>query len=392
MPERNFIMNSNENKPVKPIMEAEAIEKIEEIIGYSFKRKGLLEQAFIRKSFDEEEFLEHNNEVLEFYGNTALDIVIVKLFASRYGKIEEYDEPVTSGSYKRDFLYAWQSEFRSDRSEKELSELQSNLVRTEPLAKAIGQLGLQQYLLMGKGDIKQNVQNEPSVMEDLFEAILGAIALDCDWHIPTLEAAVERMLRPHELLNEGVETVDYVGKVASYWQKEYNGELPPYHFTKTEDGILCELFLPSEESPETVQLLETLNIRQFSYYGMGKSKSEATLQTAKKFYEYLSRQRENSNVIQELVGDPDRDRAVNQLQELWQKRVIGMPEYDIHNAGINEKTGNNEWECECSLPSLGASVSVVDTTKADAKRMAAFMLLMSLKNEKINVKNRKRGI
>lgn len=392
MPERGFIMNSNESKPVKPIMEAEAIEKIEEIIGYSFKRKGLLEQAFIRKSFDEETFLEHNNEILEFYGNTALDLVIVKLFSSRYGTIEEYDEPVKSGSYKRDFLYAWQSEFRSDRSEKELSELQSNLVRTEPLAKAIGQLGLQQYLLMGAGDVKQNVQNEPSVMEDLFEAILGAIALDCDWHIPTLEAAVERMLRPNELLNEGVETVDYVGKVASYWQKKYNGELPPYHFTETEDGILCNLFLPSEANPETVCVLESLNIRKFSYYGMGKSQSEARLQTAKKLYEYLSRQRENSHVIQEMIGEPNRDRAVNQLQELWQKRVIGMPEYDIHNAGINEKTGNNEWECECSLPNLGASVSVIDTTKADAKKMAAYLMLLRLKNENLNFNKEKGGI
>ena len=40
------------------------------------------------------------------------------------------------------------------------------------------EMGFAKHLVMGNSDIKNNVLNEMSVKEDLFEAIVGAVALD----------------------------------------------------------------------------------------------------------------------------------------------------------------------------------------------------------------------
>ena len=53
---------------------------IENQIGYPFQNKDLLRQAFTRRSYSQE----HNvadNEVLEFYGDKVLELVVGKLFS-----------------------------------------------------------------------------------------------------------------------------------------------------------------------------------------------------------------------------------------------------------------------------------------------------------------------
>ena len=59
-------------------------------IGYNFKNLDLLQQAFTRRSYTEENGGE-NNEVLEFIGDKALDFVIVKLLIQKYGHLANGD-------------------------------------------------------------------------------------------------------------------------------------------------------------------------------------------------------------------------------------------------------------------------------------------------------------
>ena len=59
-------------------MNEKELKRIEDIIGYNFNNLDLLQQAFVRRSYSEEIGGE-NNEVLEFIGDKALDIVIVTL-------------------------------------------------------------------------------------------------------------------------------------------------------------------------------------------------------------------------------------------------------------------------------------------------------------------------
>ena len=66
----------------------------EQIGGYRFNNPGLLEQAFTRRSYSEENGGE-NNEVLEFYGDKVLDFIVVKLFSEWYGRNgTDYEEVI----------------------------------------------------------------------------------------------------------------------------------------------------------------------------------------------------------------------------------------------------------------------------------------------------------
>jgi hypothetical protein len=51
---------------------------IEKVIGYTFKNKALLRQAFTRRSFTQENGGQ-NNEILEFIGDKVLDVTVVKI-------------------------------------------------------------------------------------------------------------------------------------------------------------------------------------------------------------------------------------------------------------------------------------------------------------------------
>ena len=67
-------------------MESNDIRLIQDQIGYEFSNTDLLQQAFVRKSYSNENGGQ-NNEVLEFIGDKVLDFVVVKLLCTRFGSI-----------------------------------------------------------------------------------------------------------------------------------------------------------------------------------------------------------------------------------------------------------------------------------------------------------------
>ncbi|MBQ7977233.1 MAG: hypothetical protein IJ301_01350 [Clostridia bacterium] len=151
------------------------IDKIEEILGYTFKNKELLKQSFTRRSYSVENSGE-NNEVLEFIGDNVLDMVVVKNLTG------VFDSGISQGQFKS--LY----------NENALTELKKKLVERKKLARRIEELDLAKYLIMGKGEIKNNAQEEDSVKEDLFEAIVGGVALDTAWDFCKIEKVVKNLL------------------------------------------------------------------------------------------------------------------------------------------------------------------------------------------------------
>ena len=191
-------------------MKDEQYTEIEQQIGYEFENRLLLQQAFTRKSYTEETHDGDNNEVLEFIGDKVLDLVIVKALAEYYGEIND------------------RNEYECEYTEGKLTEFKKHLVESKMLAERIDELGFADYLIMGKGDKKNNVQNETHVKEDLFEAILGAVALDSGWNMGAMQDAVEMMLHLDCYLNEGFdEDQDYVS-IIQRWQQKRIGELPDY--------------------------------------------------------------------------------------------------------------------------------------------------------------------
>ena len=153
------------------------IPEIEKRIGYKFKDKSLLTQAFTRESFCNERRGEGymSSEVLEFFGDSVLSTAIITVLLEK--KTVRYAHGI-----------------KTDWNEGDFSNLRSKLSDKRNLSKSTAELGLQQFLIMGEGDAKTGVQSEPSVMEDLFESIIGAIYIDCEMNINTVISSVKKML------------------------------------------------------------------------------------------------------------------------------------------------------------------------------------------------------
>ncbi len=347
---RLFCLPSNYRKK-ENYMTNNDLKEIENVIGYEFHNKDLLQQAFIRKSYSEENGGE-NNEVLEFIGDKALDFAIVKLLMDNYGwyaeDADEYDS------------YEDENEFITDYTEGEFTNLKKKLVEKKMLAHRIDILGLNQYLIMGNGDINKNAQDEPSVKEDLFEAIIGAVTLDCGWNLEKIESTVDLMLEPDYYLDNDFEEDDnYVDLVQQWSQKEYHC-LPTYEYFDTyynDSNYQC-----------------TLTLEGIHYYftGYGYTKSEARMEAAQKAYEYLEKT-DLLFTIKDEIYDPCEELAINQLQELAQKGYFSMPEYEFEET--YDEDGYPVWECSCKIYEESNYWTCTRSTKREAKKAAAWCML-----------------
>ncbi|MCH5152533.1 MAG: hypothetical protein J1F68_01035 [Clostridiales bacterium] len=319
-------------------MTKKELREIEKQIGYQFDNKMLLQQAFIRKSYSQEHPESEDNEVLEFIGDKALDIAVMKTLIEYYGEFTEEEE------------------FISKRTEGKLTEIKKRLVKSKMLASRTELFGFQKYLIMGNGDIKQNVAEDTHVKEDLFEAIVGAVTLDCNWDLEIIQEVVGLMLDiDHYIQNSFTEDNNYVALVQQWHQKEF-GKAPNYRFKFTWDYYHC-----------------TVNVDGYKFSGDGMTKNEARMEAAKQVYRYLEDSGRMYSMADE-IDEPSLDNAINQLQELAQKEYFSMPEYlfeeqlDVHN--------NTFWTCTCSIEEYDICFRETAPLKKEAKKASAYSMLL----------------
>ena len=158
----------------------DSIKYIEERIGYTFRDKSLLRQAFTRASFCNEANVRdktgyQSNEVLEFFGDSVLSATIVTSLIKI--KTERYKYGISTTLKEGDF-----------------SNIRSKLADKKNLSENIERMGLSKFLIMGEGDSKLGIEKEKSVREDLFESIIGAIYIDSDFDMKAVMHSVELML------------------------------------------------------------------------------------------------------------------------------------------------------------------------------------------------------
>lgn len=131
---------------------SEKAEKIEQTIGYSFKDRKLLTNAFSHSSFVNEKHLSKSdcNERMEFLGDAVLELVTSEFLFNRYKKLQEG----------------------------ELTKLRAGLVCEPALAYSAREIELSEYLLLGHGESMTGGKNRDSILSDAMEALIGAIYLD----------------------------------------------------------------------------------------------------------------------------------------------------------------------------------------------------------------------
>ena len=367
--ENPIIENTITEKPfiekTKVMLSSDQLSDIQEKIGYQFKNAYLLEQAFIRSSYAMETHLHEDNEKLEFVGDKALDFIIVKKMTKHYS----YTDTIGS-AYENDdsVVVEYESFIFFTHTEGEMTEIKKNIVKKEALANAAKSLGLEKYLFMSKGDISNGVKEGESACEDLIEAIIGAIAIDSDWNIDLLEQSIDKMLSPNHNIENGFDSdIDYMAEFRRWWKFKY-GKMGYKFFyeDKGEEAIACSLDLEGFNGT----FIE----------GIGKSKEEAERNFYKRMYDFIKRQEKFEAQMDEIIGKITVDDAVNQLQMLYQKKLIEEPVYTFEKDGIGDD-GNPMWQCNCTLEKANKYAIISDKTKALAKKKAAYIVLCQLIGE-----------
>ena len=211
----------NERNGMKKAIELD-FAQIEKKINYTFKDKSLLTQAFTRTSFCNEvnptsKVKYHSNEVLEFFGDGVLSLSIISFLLKEC--TERYEHGI-----------------RTELGEGDFSNIKSKLSDKQNLSKSMKALGLEKHLLMGEGDAKLGIQNEPSVMEDLFESIVGAIFIDSGMNIQAVIDAVSSML-DMSVYTDRQKIAQSAKNALQEWCADKSRRLPaPRYETLSEDG------------------------------------------------------------------------------------------------------------------------------------------------------------
>lgn len=125
--------------------------KLLTVLDLKFLNPALLNQAFIHRSYlNEVKTTLVSNERLEFLGDAVLSLAV------------------------SNYLY----NLREQDSEGELTNLRAHIVQTKSLAQAAKNLNLGQYLKLSKGEQASGGRQNPQLLANTYEALLGAIYLD----------------------------------------------------------------------------------------------------------------------------------------------------------------------------------------------------------------------
>ena len=138
----------------------------------------LIEQAFTRSSYSKR-YGGGSNENLEYIGDTILGYHVVHRLYDHYGVIHT-DE--------KECIYTFRAH------EKDFTALKSKIVSNHTLAAIIDEWDLCQYLIVGQSDIDNEVDKQEKIKADLFEAIIGAYAVQYKWDQKVMEDIISRVL------------------------------------------------------------------------------------------------------------------------------------------------------------------------------------------------------
>jgi ribonuclease-3 len=134
----------------------EAYIEFQNKIGVSFNDINLLRQACTHRSYineQKESGLSHN-ERLEFLGDAVLELVITDFL---FNKFPDTDEGI-------------------------LTAYRSSLVRTETISQAARDLGMNDLLLLSKGESRDQGKARDYILANTYEALIGAIYLDAGYN------------------------------------------------------------------------------------------------------------------------------------------------------------------------------------------------------------------
>lgn len=144
-------------------------------LGVEFKNLKLLQQACVHRSYVNEhpKFDVGHNERLEFLGDAVLELVTTEHLFDKF----------------------------PDKTEGDLTAYRAALVNADSLSQAAQEVSLDDYILLSRGEARENGRGRQAILANAFEAVIGAIFLDQGY------AAADRVIK-HYILSRLEEVLE----------------------------------------------------------------------------------------------------------------------------------------------------------------------------------------
>jgi len=174
------------------------IEKLEEIIGYTFKDKQLIIEALTHKSFKKP----YNNERLEFLGDAVLDLIVGEYLFKKFPNNDE-------GT---------------------LSKIRAAIVNEDGFTALAKDIHLGDFLYLSAAEENNKGRSKTSLLSNAFEALIGAIYLDASLD-QAKKISIELIEKNHPQIDLDSLCRDYKTTLQEYTQAQY-GVTPQYTLIK----------------------------------------------------------------------------------------------------------------------------------------------------------------
>jgi ribonuclease-3 len=168
--------------------------------------------AFTHSSYGNEHNLPHN-ERLEFLGDSVIAVIVCS------------------------FLYHLYPNY----TDGQLAKLKSTIVSTEVFVSFAQQLELNRFFRLGHGELRSDGLNKRNLLEDLFEAFIGAYYLNfgleatTEFIVPLIKERLPELIRQTKELNAKTDLQEWA-QLRGKWMPEYRllkDEGPPHNRTFT---------------------------------------------------------------------------------------------------------------------------------------------------------------
>ncbi len=216
-------------------------------LGFTYQNIDLYQQAFSHSSFINDfnmNRLDHN-ERLEFLGDAVLELTVSRYLFDKHPNLPEGN----------------------------LTKMRATIVCEPSLVIFANKIGLNEMILLGKGEEKTGGRTRPSLISDAFEAFIGALYLDQGLDIVWKFA--EKVIFPHVEQNELLGVVDFKTQFQEYVHQQNKGDVT-YNLIKEEGPAHHRLFT-SEVILHGEAIAE----------GKGKTKKESEQRAAESAYKQL---------------------------------------------------------------------------------------------------------
>ncbi len=130
----------------------ESLERLEKVLGVTYRDRNHLLTAITHRSYlnEHREATQEHNERYEFLGDAVLELVVTDFLFRKY----------------------------PEKPEGELTALRAALVNTVALADVASKLGVNDYLLLSKGEERDTGRARQYILANTFESLIGSLYLD----------------------------------------------------------------------------------------------------------------------------------------------------------------------------------------------------------------------